>query len=88
MKAPNEPKLVQLQTLCPQELRELIPLFIIPGLTGGEHLNVLMKNLMYPAFKAILPSSYSNITELGTKYVKVYLNSYKKTEQNNKKNLF
>lgn len=55
--AHNEPELVQVVTEGPVEIRELAPLFIIPGLTGFTELEEMLKNLLYPTFCAVLPTN-------------------------------
>ncbi|CAH0563662.1 unnamed protein product [Brassicogethes aeneus] len=64
-----EPKLVQQTTLGPREMRELSPLFIIPGLTGQKELDDLCRDLMYPTFCAVLPNSPMSIKELALNLV-------------------
>ncbi|XP_057655807.1 fatty acid synthase-like [Diorhabda carinulata] len=53
----NEPELVQVLTEGPIEIRELAPLFLIPGLTGFTETEEMLKNLLYPTFCAVLPAN-------------------------------
>lgn len=69
--APKEPKLVQMTTLGPRDMRELHPLFIIPGLTGQSEIEELCRELMYPTFCAVLPSTPLSIQEIATNLLDV-----------------
>ncbi|KAH0814014.1 hypothetical protein GEV33_008777 [Tenebrio molitor] len=62
--APAKPELVQLVTLGPREMRELSPVFIIPGLSGDKELKEMALQLLYPTFCAVLPSTPLSIKEL------------------------
>lgn len=73
-KAANEPELVQVQTLSPKDFRGLIPMFVIPGLNGEEHLQEFLQNLMFPTFRAVLPAKHMSIPDLAAIYVKVLVN--------------
>ncbi|RZB84952.1 fatty acid synthase, partial [Asbolus verrucosus] len=62
--APEKPELVQVPTLGPREMRELSPVFIIPGLSGHKELKEMAFELLYPTFCAVLPSTAMSIKEL------------------------
>ncbi|EEZ97866.2 fatty acid synthase [Tribolium castaneum] len=62
--APAKPQLIQLRTLGPREIRELAPVFIIPGLSGFKEMNEMAFQLLYPTFCAVLPSTPMPIKEL------------------------
>lgn len=49
------PELIQLPTLGPRVMRELPPLFIIPGLMNEVAIRDLADQLLYPTFCAALP---------------------------------
>ncbi|KAJ8980787.1 hypothetical protein NQ317_004788 [Molorchus minor] len=67
--APSEPTFVQIVTEGPREIRELAPIFIIPGLTGKKELDELAMNLLYPTFCAVLPSKPIPFKDLAAAYV-------------------
>ena len=69
--APTEPEIVQLVTEGPREIRELVPLFIIPGLNTTKEIEELAKSLLVPTFCAELPSTQMPIKELAEKLVVV-----------------
>lgn len=71
--APEEPEIIQLVTGGPQELRELIPLFIIPGLSTESEIEELASYLLLPTFLAVLPSTPMSIKELAENYATVSL---------------
>lgn len=62
--APEEPELTQLTTLGPREMRELIPIFLVPGLNGQQQFDELALELMYPAFGTVLPSKVMPLNQL------------------------
>ncbi|XP_066149955.1 fatty acid synthase-like isoform X1 [Euwallacea fornicatus] len=72
--APEEPELIQLITEGPQEIRELIPLFIIPGLSTEKEIEELAKHLLLPTFCAVLPRKPFTLKELAKKYVELIRN--------------
>ncbi|XP_066247499.1 fatty acid synthase-like [Euwallacea similis] len=72
--APEEPELIQLVTEGPQEIRELIPFFIIPGLSTEKEIEDLAKNLLLPTFCAVLPNKPYTLKELAKKYVELIRN--------------
>ncbi|CAG9765257.1 unnamed protein product [Ceutorhynchus assimilis] len=67
--APKEPELVQLVTEGPREIRELIPLFIIPGLNTENEIEELARHLLLPTFCAVLPNKPMGLKELAQKFV-------------------
>ncbi|KAF7281302.1 hypothetical protein GWI33_004884 [Rhynchophorus ferrugineus] len=62
--APSEPELTQIASEGPFEIRELAPLFIIPGLNTEVEIEMLARQLFLPTFLAILPSKSYTIQEL------------------------
>lgn len=71
--APDDPELIQLITEGPQEIRELIPLFLIPGLNTENEIQELARSLLLPTFCAVLPNKPLTIRELAEKFVAVSL---------------
>ncbi|KAL1508883.1 hypothetical protein ABEB36_003705 [Hypothenemus hampei] len=67
--APDEPDIIQLITEGPQEIRELIPLFIIPGLNTESEIEELASHLLMPSFCGILPRTPTTLKELAEKFV-------------------
>lgn len=59
-----EPELIQLPTLGPRVMRELPPLFIIPGLMGEGVLRDFADQLLYPTFYASLPYNYLSFQDI------------------------
>lgn len=72
--APDEPELIQLVTEGPREIRELVPLFIIPGLNTNQEIEELARSLLVPTFQAVLPRSLMTLKELAEKYVELIRN--------------
>ncbi|XP_072398837.1 fatty acid synthase-like [Diabrotica undecimpunctata] len=62
--ASDEPEFVQVLTEGPLEIRELAPLFVIPGLTGFAELEQMLKHILYPTFCAVLPSKSWSLDKL------------------------
>ncbi|CAG9841081.1 unnamed protein product [Diabrotica balteata] len=62
--ASDEPEFVQVLTEGPLEIRELAPLFVIPGLTGFAELEQMLKHILYPTFCAVLPSKSWSLEKL------------------------
>lgn len=69
--APVKPQLIQMRTLGPREIRELAPVFIIPGLSGFKEMHEMAFQLLYPTFCAVLPSTPMPIKELALDLVEV-----------------
>lgn len=69
--APEEPALVQIVTEGPREIRELAPVFVIPGVTGRKELDEMAMTLLYPTFLAVLPSTPWSIKDMAVAYVEV-----------------
>ncbi|KAJ8922067.1 hypothetical protein NQ315_008708 [Exocentrus adspersus] len=69
-RAPAEPTLVQIVTEGPREIRELAPVFIIPGISGRKELDDMAMTLLYPTFLAVLPSTSWSIKDMAEVYVK------------------
>lgn len=74
--APDEPQLVQLVTEGPREIRELIPLFIVPGLSTENEIEELARHLLLPTFCAVLPNTPMGLKELAEKFVEVSCNRF------------
>ncbi|CAG9823792.1 unnamed protein product [Phaedon cochleariae] len=55
--APEEPELVQVITEGPLEIRELAPLFIVPGMMGQPELEEMVTHLLYPTFLTAMPAT-------------------------------
>ncbi|XP_030762053.1 fatty acid synthase-like [Sitophilus oryzae] len=62
--APKVPEIVQITTEGPMEIRELAPLFIIPGLNTEAEIEKFARQLFVPAFCAVLPSDPYNVKDL------------------------
>lgn len=73
-RAPPKPEFVQLPTLGPRTMRELPPLFIIPGLTGSNIIRELANQLLYPVFLANLPYNSMDIQEMAETIAEVNRN--------------
>lgn len=86
----DEPELLQVITEGPLEIRELAPIFIIPGLTGYSVLDDLLKSLLYPTFCAVYPSKPWPLEKLAEAYVEVrkYLPIYFLSRSFNAQNIF
>lgn len=69
--APAKPELTQLVTLGPREMRELSPVFIIPGLSGYKEMKEMAFQLLYPTFCAVYPSKPMPIEELAADLAQV-----------------
>lgn len=69
--ASKEPTLVQIVTEGPREIRELAPVFVIPGLAGRKNLDEMAMTLLYPTFLAVLPSTPWSIKDMAVAYVEV-----------------
>lgn len=69
--APIEPELVQITTLGPSEIRELSPIFVIPGLSGHKELDEMVFELIYPTFWANLPSKPMPLEDLAQNLAEV-----------------
>ncbi|XP_018570431.1 fatty acid synthase-like [Anoplophora glabripennis] len=67
--ASKEPTLVQIVTEGPREIRELAPVFVIPGLAGRKELDEMAMTLLYPTFLAVLPSTPWSIKDMAVAYV-------------------
>lgn len=69
--APAKPELVQLPTLGPRVMRELPPLFIIPGLSGIQVIRDLANQLLYPTFYTNLPCNSMNLHDMAVDLAQV-----------------
>nr|CAI5821978.1 unnamed protein product [Callosobruchus analis] len=67
-RAPEEPDFVQVITEGPMEIRELLPLFVIPGLTGHDELEKMFESILYPTFLAQLPNKPWPLKKMAEKY--------------------
>ncbi|CAH2007391.1 unnamed protein product [Acanthoscelides obtectus] len=70
-RAPQEPEWTQVITEGPMEIRELLPLFVIPGLTGREELEKMFESILYPTFLAQLPEKPYPLKKMAEKFVEV-----------------
>ncbi|KAJ8961708.1 hypothetical protein NQ318_021308 [Aromia moschata] len=68
--SPNEPEMIQIVTEGPREIRELAPIFVVPGISGEKQLDELAMNLLYPTFRVLLPSTKWSLKDLAAVYVK------------------
>lgn len=66
-----EPDFVQILTDGPTEIRELTPVFIIPGISGHEEVKKLAGNLLYPTYCAIIPATTWSLYKLAQVLAKV-----------------
>ncbi|KAK9878926.1 hypothetical protein WA026_003749 [Henosepilachna vigintioctopunctata] len=64
IEAPGTPDFVQLPTLGPRKIRELAPIFVIPGLCGEDKIRELSLELLYPTFCAVYSQQNQTISEL------------------------
>lgn len=69
--APAKPELVQLPTLGPRVMRELPPLFLIPGLAGMQVVRDLANQLLYPAFYTNLPCNSMSLQDMAVELAQV-----------------
>lgn len=69
----EEPKLIQLSSLGPRTIREVPPIFIIPGMSGFKIIKEMASKLLYPIFCARLPLKPMSITDLASVFAKVCL---------------
>ncbi|CAG9858377.1 unnamed protein product [Phyllotreta striolata] len=76
--APSEPDLLQVVTEGPAEIRELIPVFIIPGLAGNKELEIFTRNLLYPTFYAVYPSAPWPLEKLAEVFAQKMSEVYRK----------
>lgn len=70
--ADAKPELIQLPTLGPRVMRELPPLFIIPGLMGEGVLRDFADQLLYPTFYASLPFNSLSFQDIAVDLAEVY----------------
>lgn len=72
----TKPELIQLPTLGPRCIREVPPLFIVPGLQGKKVVKELANQLLYPTFCAVLPSTPTPLervaADLAEEFVRVF----------------
>ncbi|KAF2886940.1 hypothetical protein ILUMI_19233 [Ignelater luminosus] len=58
IQAPKEPDFIQLPSLSTPKMREVPPIFIIPGIFNGKIVQDLARNLLYPVYCASFPVSW------------------------------
>ncbi|XP_060524806.1 fatty acid synthase-like [Cylas formicarius] len=80
--APKEPEMIQIVTEGPREMRELAPLFIIPGLNTEKEVEELGRHLLLPTFVAVLPSTATPVKKLAETYAKQILEIWPKGPYN------
>lgn len=80
--APTAPDLVQVPTLGPREMRELSPVFIIPGVSGQVECKDMAFQLLYPTFCAVYPSTPISIKDLATNLAEKILKVWPKGAYN------
>lgn len=68
-KAPKKPDFIQLPTLGPRKIRELAPIFVIPGLTDNSRIKDLALELLYPTYCAVYSQQNQSISELANDFV-------------------
>lgn len=76
-RSPAKPEFIQLPTLGPRVMRELPPLFIIPGLASFDIVRDLANQLLYPVFAAVLPYNSMDIQEMAKHLAEVSNNDGK-----------
>lgn len=69
--APAKPQLIQLPTLGPRVMRELPPLYIIPGLMSETIVRDLADQLLYPTFCASLPFNNLSLQDTAAELAQV-----------------
>ncbi|XP_045461517.1 fatty acid synthase-like isoform X2 [Harmonia axyridis] len=69
VKAPKKPDFIQLPTLGPRKIRELAPMFVIPGLTDISRIKDLALELLYPTYCAVYSQQNQSITQLANDFV-------------------
>ncbi|XP_044760998.1 fatty acid synthase-like [Coccinella septempunctata] len=69
IKAPKKPDFIQLPTLGPRKIRELAPIFVIPGLTDNSRIRELALELLYPTYCAVYSQQNQSISELANEFV-------------------
>lgn len=60
-----------LPSLCSREVREVPPVFIIPGFSGIDNIKKLAKKLYYPTYVAGLPSVATPIKDIAAELAMV-----------------
>ncbi|KAG5891273.1 hypothetical protein JTB14_019643 [Gonioctena quinquepunctata] len=68
--ATQEPDVVQVISEGPLEIRELSPVFIVPGMTGHNELEGMVEHLLFPTFVTVLPATFWPIEKLAEVYAK------------------
>nr|XP_023020295.1 fatty acid synthase-like [Leptinotarsa decemlineata] len=76
--AKQEPEWVQIVSEGPLEIRELAPLFIIPGLTGHKELEKMIERLLLPTFVAVAPATSWPLDKMAEVYAKKMRSIYPK----------
>lgn len=66
-----KPDFIQLPTLCPKVVRDLPPLFVIPGLFGRTAVKDLASQLLHPVYCANYPTSTISFKNLASELVEV-----------------
>lgn len=82
LRSTNDANFVYLPSLCPEDVRQIPPVFIIPGLSGTDAIRKLASKLYYPVYCALFPLTGSSIKDLASDLAKVKYYSTKVMDSN------